>query len=89
MIDFLKDREQLVELGYDHDPNQMLIIEGTNKMMAFELVDLLENAVTDVKIEKAIFEKIQWFESTYKINVNSVELTQLAGGKPAPSQDIS
>ena len=35
MIDFLRAREGLMEFGYDHDPNQMLIVEGTNKMLAF------------------------------------------------------
>lgn len=68
----------MIENATNISENEHLTIEGTNKLLAFELIDLIEVAINTEEIKKEILDKILWLEAKYKVNINSVELTNIA-----------
>lgn len=39
----------------------MLVVEGTNKLLAFEIIDMIEETAKNEQIERTLLDKIQWF----------------------------
>lgn len=58
------------------EENEVLSIEGTNKLLVFQIIDLVEQ-VSHEQLQRSELEKLQWFQNVYKINVNSIELAHM------------